>query len=556
MAIKIRELITTWGFKVDSAKVEAFEKRLTSVVGTAKVVGAAVVGAAGGLFALAVSAARTGDDLQEMAQRTGVSVEALQEIGYAAKLSGMDMGSLETSLRFMSRAMVDSPDKFAKLGVSIRDARGELLPATTVIDNLAAKFAGMPDGPTKTAAAVEVFGRAGSSIIPMLNQGAEGLRRMREEAIALGLVMSAEDAAASDKFMDSLAGLEAAATGMRNTLGIMLLPMIQNVVEKLKAWFMANRELIAQKVEAIFTGIGKALEVVWSIMSGLVRVVVSVVNALGGFGRVATILWVIAGAFAAWQIGALLMSLTALIGALGAVGTAGLIAQLKILALPLVIGALFLLVGAIIEDFVAFFQGRASVIGEHIDGVAFASELGRQAVSDLGLAVGALALVFGLLFSPVLAFVGALGLIVVSLGIVLDNWDDFTKEFGDGLDMLGTWWTEKWTAMKDWFATNFIEPIKLMWRDLRRTGGIGDILDYLGGEVGNTKFGSAAPSPAGAPSAGAAGGSSRTVGVHNEVTVNLGGDGGAASPTAASDIARAVRKELDRHAGQVAAELG
>src|SRR5690606_23318108 len=63
----------------------------------------------------------TGDMLDKMSQRTGVSVEALSELGFAADLSGTDLETLEAGLRNMQRTLVG-----AAQGSSAGEALGRL----------------------------------------------------------------------------------------------------------------------------------------------------------------------------------------------------------------------------------------------------------------------------------------------------------------------------------------------------------------------------------------------------------------------------------------------
>ena len=63
---------------------------------------------------------------------------------------------------------------------------------------IADKFAVMKDGSEKTALALDLFGRAGAKLIPMLNEGSAGISELQEEARALGIVLGKEDLKAAE----------------------------------------------------------------------------------------------------------------------------------------------------------------------------------------------------------------------------------------------------------------------------------------------------------------------------------------------------------------------
>jgi len=80
-------------------------------------------------------------------------------------------------------------DKFGLMHVSFQNSDKTLRNTTSVLEDLADRFHGMPDGPTKTALALQLLGRSGKEMIPLLNEGGESIRSMVEEAKQLGLVI-------------------------------------------------------------------------------------------------------------------------------------------------------------------------------------------------------------------------------------------------------------------------------------------------------------------------------------------------------------------------------
>jgi lambda family phage tail tape measure protein len=192
-----------------------------------------------GITALVMPVARVGDEFFKLSQKTGVSVEALTALDYAAKLSDVSTEGLTKALQKLSVAMFDTQINGAEgsaalkaLGVSATDVNGQIRPTEQVLLDLAEKFSSMPDGADKAALAVKLFGKEGLAIIPFLNQGREGITALMEEAQRLGLVMSEDVARASEVFNDNLTRLSAIFEGVQRQIGGAVIPVLADFTEQ------------------------------------------------------------------------------------------------------------------------------------------------------------------------------------------------------------------------------------------------------------------------------------------------------------------------------------
>lgn len=158
------------------------------------------------------------DNMGKEAQRLGIGIENLSRLTYAAKLSDIGSAELSTGIAQLSRVLAETPDKVEALGVATRDAEGNLRSADTILADLADQFAATRDGTEKTAAAMELFGRSGKELIPLLNAGSEGLREMGDEADRFGITITPEAAANAEEFNDNLTRLATAASGLGYTI--------------------------------------------------------------------------------------------------------------------------------------------------------------------------------------------------------------------------------------------------------------------------------------------------------------------------------------------------
>jgi hypothetical protein len=136
-----------------------------------------------GLTALVKSSIDAADHLNDLSKRTGVTVETLGGLGFAASNAGSDLdsiaagaGKLNKQLAAAASGNEDAVDLFKTLGINIRDTAGQLKTADAVILEMADHFAAWGEGPEKGALAVRAFGKAGEALIPVLDEGAESLR--------------------------------------------------------------------------------------------------------------------------------------------------------------------------------------------------------------------------------------------------------------------------------------------------------------------------------------------------------------------------------------------
>ena len=245
--------------------------------------GASIAALGVGITALVLPVARVGDEFFKLSQKTGVSVEALTALDYAAKLSDVSTEGLTKGLQRLSIALFDSRFEGAEgskalqaLGVAATDAHGQIRPTEQVLLDLAEKFADMPDGADKAALAIKLFGREGLNLIPFLNQGREGITALMEEAQRLGLVMSEDVARASEVFNDNLTRLSAIFEGVQRQIGAAVIPILADFTEQV---ILAQTETgsFSNELQRITSNREATLAFLESVASGLAFIAESAV---------------------------------------------------------------------------------------------------------------------------------------------------------------------------------------------------------------------------------------------------------------------------------------
>jgi hypothetical protein len=187
-----------------------------------------------GLTALVKTQIEAGDAMHDLSQRYGVAVEQLARFDKAAKLSGTTLETVSKSLGKLSKGLYEAQtegkgsvyDALNTLGLSATDLTGKLKSADQIILDVANKFKDMPDGVEKTALAMQLFGKAGAEMIPMLNEGSDALERM-------SVKMTKAFATKADEYNDKLTNLRGKVSGLARGLTGALLPALIDLTDGL-----------------------------------------------------------------------------------------------------------------------------------------------------------------------------------------------------------------------------------------------------------------------------------------------------------------------------------
>ncbi|MDP3088870.1 MAG: hypothetical protein Q8M99_11875 [Methylotenera sp.] len=301
--------------------------------------------------------------IQDASDRTGASVEGYQALSNMLGLVGGSAEDAEMSFTKFNKGIAEAAagtDKnFAglmkKLGIPLKNAKGELVSLTDALPELAAGFEKNENPAVRTRIAMELFGKGGTKMIPILAKGREGVSAWIKEQERLGIIVSTQSVGALDDFGDSTAQVSTQLRALMTNSLAKVMPLLMPIVKQLTEWIAANKEFLQTQIVGAITDIANALkEVNWvEVFKGIKETVTDIkdfVKAIGGFktliygmglawiaGPVAAIgsiigaLWRARLAFTALSISAT-ASGTAVAGAFGVSTTAGIVASLGALA--------------------------------------------------------------------------------------------------------------------------------------------------------------------------------------------------------------------------------
>lgn len=257
---------------------------------------------AGGALASMVSMfAAVGSQIHDTSTITGVAAESLSAIAHAAKLSGVEMEGLTAAFRgmakFTAQVVSGKADKvLSMLGINAADFL-RLNPEGRFL-LIAEALSRVEDETLRAALAAATLGKSGASLLPMFENGAQGIKDAMTDAARLGLVTSKEEAAAADEFGDAWDDLRAVLSQSAQVIGSQLvpalLPMVRAVTEAIVTTnqFLSNNATLVQSL-AMIAGAAIAAGSAFTIFSGIAIGV----NAMLGIAT--TLLPIVAAGFSA-----------------------------------------------------------------------------------------------------------------------------------------------------------------------------------------------------------------------------------------------------------------
>lgn len=304
-------------FAKTNSDLQKFGKSMQKVGASFAAVGGAITAALGVAVKSLANAADVADDT---AKRTGLTVEAVQELGYVAKMTGSNLATVEVALRTMQKGLTDSGAESAAftsaletLGLSLAELRA--MNPQAQFDALSQAIAGVADPSQRAGLAMTVFGRAGTALLPMLAEGTDGIAKLKDEAHKYGYVMSQEVAEAGSNFNDNLDRLKGSLGGLAQQVVAGLLPTLNSlvkcaadVVAGIKEWINNNPNLVstlahvAASVGAVLTVFGALVAACGSWIALAPAVGAAWTIATGPIGiTIMAIAGVIAGIVALWK---------------------------------------------------------------------------------------------------------------------------------------------------------------------------------------------------------------------------------------------------------------
>lgn len=208
LVVTLSANISEFGSSMDKAAHVA-DRNMTAITRSvgimAVAVGAAAVRAATGFASMATQAIQAADDIDKAATKAGVAIESMQGLAYAAAMADIDINGLSDSLKKMqvniakaANGSKEQVETFKALNLSLSDL-AQLSPEDQFLA-IGEQISKITDEGERALAWTQAFGRSGTILAPVFEDGAEGVRKMIAEAKKLGLILSKEQ---NDKLVEA-----------------------------------------------------------------------------------------------------------------------------------------------------------------------------------------------------------------------------------------------------------------------------------------------------------------------------------------------------------------
>jgi len=178
-----------------------------------------------------VALAKTGDMFDKMSKRTGIAVDELSRFQFAAQQSGTDINAVEGGLRKMAQMLLNADrgassatDTLKDLGISASSLVGKT--QTQQFQMFSEALGNIEDPGRRAALTMQVFGKSGAQLLPLIAEGADGFQALADESDKLGGTVSKLQAKLGAKLTDAFNRVLVAATGLMRVIGEDLAPVI------------------------------------------------------------------------------------------------------------------------------------------------------------------------------------------------------------------------------------------------------------------------------------------------------------------------------------------
>lgn len=203
--------IDTFGSKAEKAGFKVGSMAKTIAIGATALAGSAIVGQIKDMVTAGLEYASA---LGEQAAQLGVTTKAMQEYRYVASQTGVSNEEMDAALAKLNRTIGEAAtgnkkakSAFDALGISVRDSNGHVRDAGELIPEIAGALEKIPSPAERATYLVDLFGKSGQKLAPLMAEGAGGVNKLRDEATKLGAVLSDEQIQKADATADKIAQL-------------------------------------------------------------------------------------------------------------------------------------------------------------------------------------------------------------------------------------------------------------------------------------------------------------------------------------------------------------
>jgi len=220
-----------------------------------------IMGAIGAFSGFVYGMKNTIDNFRELkadAQKASMSIENFQVFSKLFKKAGVDTDVLKTSMAKLTgqiRKVDEDGDNasatLATMGISVRNMNGDMRSSDNIYIETIRHLAEMKNETERNMVAQQLFGRSYAELSPILNQGAEGIKKNIEAIQGSGNILTQEQIDEMEKASIMMDKLQGVTGNMANKLTALIVPALLPYLNNLSTFLQNNKDNIVSFVEGI-----------------------------------------------------------------------------------------------------------------------------------------------------------------------------------------------------------------------------------------------------------------------------------------------------------------
>jgi len=387
----VRELVTLWGFDIDQKPLKELDAGINTIKTSLQYIG---IAAAASSAAIGYLLNKAGEDEQTkiafetMLGSAELAEEKLKELKEFALKTPFELVGLKDATKrllaygFEADRLIPTLSALGDISAGVGQDKLPLLILALGQVRAAGKLTGMElrqfteNGVPMLEQLSKTLGKPVKEIQAMVSKGQIGFGDVEKALFSL--------TQEGGRFFNLMAKQSKSLLGLWSNfqdwvgmlavdIGDGLLPVAKELMAEFLEWANINRDLIKTNLTEFVVNLSDMVFGLVNIIKALYKVMYPVVQLFGGWNNALDLMMLsfqgLMGLGLVYGIGLIAKSLYGLTTAWIAMGNAAMIAQIKVMAMPLAIGAIIVAIALLAEDLIAFAQGRDSVFGRMMNGI-------------------------------------------------------------------------------------------------------------------------------------------------------------------------------------------
>lgn len=209
-------------------------KAAGAVINGLKSIVNAAVDAGKAFFDITTAAGKYADEIATIAEQSSVDVVDVQKWQYASQFIDTEVsvitGSLTKLTANMNSGSQATSEAFAKLGISVRDASGQMKDSETILWESIDALGKVQNQTERDALAMTLFGKSAQQLNPLINAGSEAFKALGDEAEEAGLILSGDAVSSLGAVDDAMNRVNSGIDGVKNAVAVAFAPAITDMI--------------------------------------------------------------------------------------------------------------------------------------------------------------------------------------------------------------------------------------------------------------------------------------------------------------------------------------